>query len=182
MTADITGNKSRYEEVLAGLNLSELLADVDYEIIGTPPLGIDIADSDIDIACFSPTPDTLAQKLSTALVDYKDLSARTLSFPPYKTEVVSFTFMDWPIEFFIQDCPLKDQFGVRHFFLEKRLLSLLGSEFTQQLIRLKQQGMKTEPAFAKLLGITGDPYLNLLSLENLSDQKIKQLLPCSLQD
>jgi hypothetical protein len=181
LTGDATKKRTDYIEVLNCLGISELLADVDYEVIGTPPLGIDIADSDIDISCFSSAPDVLAQKLSTALINHKDLSQRTLSFPPYKTELVSFTFMEWPIEFFIQDRPLKDQFGVRHFLLERRLLSLLGSKFIQQLIRLKQQGMKTEPAFATLLGITGDPYINLLSLEDLSDQKIKQLLPCSLK-
>ncbi|WP_158090280.1 DUF4269 domain-containing protein [Kiloniella majae] len=181
MTGDTTKKRSSYTEVLKGLNISELLADVDYEVIGTPPLGIDIANSDIDIAFFSSAPDTLVRKLSAALGDHKDLSRRTLSFPPYKTELLSFVFMKWPIEFFIQNQPLAAQFGVRHFHLQRRLLALFGPTFTQQVIRLKQQGMKTEPAFAKLLGITGDPYLNLLSLEGLSDQKLKCLLPCSLR-
>ncbi|WP_417452423.1 DUF4269 domain-containing protein [Kiloniella sp.] len=180
MTGDTTRQRADYIEVLNCLALSKLLVGVNYEIIGTPPLSIDIADSDIDIACFSSAPGALAQRLSTALANHKDLSQRTLSFPPYKTELISFNFMGWPIEFFIQNRPLNEQFGVRHFLLEKRLLALFGTRFTQRVIELKQQGVKTEPAFAKLLGITGDPYLNLLSLENLPDQKIRRLFPPSL--
>ncbi|WP_299379084.1 DUF4269 domain-containing protein [uncultured Kiloniella sp.] len=180
MTGDTTKKKPGYDEALNCLGLSKLLGGVDYEIIGTPPLGIDIADSDIDIACFSSAPDALAQRLSTALANHTDLSQRTLSFPAYKTVLVSFNFMGWPIEFFIQNKLLNEQFGVRHFLLEKRLLALFGPRFTQRVIELKQQGVKTEPAFAKLLGITGDPYLNLLSLENLPDQKIRRLFPPSL--
>ena len=37
--------------------------------------------------------------------------------------------------------------------------------FRRQIIDLKKQGLKTEPAFAKLLALTGDPYVELLSFE-----------------
>jgi len=35
------------------------------------------------------------------------------------------------------------------------------------VIRLKEKGFSTEEAFCTLLGIEGDPYIELLKLENL---------------
>jgi hypothetical protein len=46
--------------------------------------------------------------------------------------------------------------------IEHRLLLKHGEAFKNKVIELKQNGLKTEPAFAKLLGIEGDPYEELL--------------------
>lgn len=50
--------------------------------------------------------------------------------------------------------------------IEHQILLKRGDDFKQQIIGLKLKGLKTEPAFAKLLGFKGDPYLALL---NFSD-------------
>ena len=42
--------------------------------------------------------------------------------------------------------------------VEYKLLKRLGETARQGIIELKRSGYKTEPAFAKLLRITGDPY------------------------
>jgi hypothetical protein len=47
---------------------------------------------------------------------------------------------------------------------EYRILLEKGEAFRSQIVELKRQGMKTEPAFALLLGLEGDPYLELLKL------------------
>ncbi|MOA62849.1 hypothetical protein D3C78_1883950 [compost metagenome] len=59
--------------------------------------------------------------------------------------------------------------------IEDRLLRLFGEKFKQYIIQLKSNGMKTEPAFAKALHIQGDPYLELLSLNNWTDAKLRGL-------
>ncbi|HRF37192.1 MAG TPA: DUF4269 domain-containing protein, partial [Saprospiraceae bacterium] len=58
------------------------------------------------------------------------------------------------------------QNAYRHLLIEARLLEERGPEFRQQIIELKQQGVKTEPAFARLLGLEGDAYEALLRLES----------------
>ena len=42
--------------------------------------------------------------------------------------------------------------------IEGRLLDLAGESFRHNVIELEQSGLKTEPAFARLLGLNGDPY------------------------
>ncbi len=51
---------------------------------------------------------------------------------------------------------------------EHAILKEKGKNFKQEIIKLKASGLKTEPAFAKLLGIEGDPYEELLKLNQNS--------------
>ncbi|MNO76159.1 hypothetical protein D3C76_672280 [compost metagenome] len=44
---------------------------------------------------------------------------------------------------------------------------LFYDHFRERIILLKTSGWKTEPAFAKALGLEGDPYEALLELEKL---------------
>ena len=48
---------------------------------------------------------------------------------------------------------------MQHLIIEEQ-----GEEFREQVIKLKLQGYKTEPAFAKLLGLKGDPYVAMLEV------------------
>ncbi|MGL5579695.1 MAG: DUF4269 domain-containing protein, partial [Cetobacterium sp.] len=49
-------------------------------------------------------------------------------------------------------------------------------KFRQKIIELKKDGMKTEPAFAFLLKLEGNPYDKILELENYSDYELIKLL------
>ncbi len=76
----------------------------------------------------------------------------------------AFTMGTYPIEFFIQPTPVRKQRAFRHLVAEYVLLTRHGEEFREQIRQLKSSGMKTEPAFAAVLGLRGDPYLALLEL------------------
>ncbi|MCZ4281257.1 DUF4269 domain-containing protein [Kiloniella laminariae] len=163
---------TNYLQVLDNLELSSVLSAHEYAVIGTPPLGIAIDNSDIDIACFANDPDDLSQLLCAEYGKYQGYHVKNFHSPPYTTHVLNFVAQGWEVEFFIQNQPLNQQYGVRHFHIEKRLLALFGPAFRQSVIALKKRGIKTEPAFAQLLGIKGDPYINLLELENYSDSQL----------
>jgi len=65
--------------------------------------------------------------------------------------------------------------GYRHMVIEARLIEILGKDFKNEIIALKKRGLKTEPAFAKQLGLKGNPYESLLELEEYYDDDLKNL-------
>jgi hypothetical protein len=61
--------------------------------------------------------------------------------------------------------------------IEGRLLCLGASvSLRERVVALRQAGLKTEPAFAKLLALAGDPYAALLELESQSAAQLTALL------
>ena len=82
---------------------------------------------------------------------------------------------NWPIEIFGQNITTTEQNGYLHMIIEDRLLNLFGKKLIEQIIQLKSQGMKTEPAFAKILKLEGDPYLKLLEFNNWTDDELRDL-------
>lgn len=80
-----------------------------------------------------------------------------------KCIVLSFILEDLPIEIFGQNKPTIQQKAYLHMIAEYRILKEKGEDFKQKIIQLKQQGMKTEPAFGLLLGLD-NPYEDLLKM------------------
>jgi len=60
--------------------------------------------------------------------------------------------------------------------VQSRLLELDDGRFRAAAITLKQSGLKTEPAFADLLGLAGDPYKAPLGLESMTEDDLRRLL------
>lgn len=83
--------------------------------------------------------------------------------------------MGWEIELFCQKIATDHQWGVRHFRVQARLLAL-GPDLKEAVMRLKREGLKTEPAFAKVLLLSGDPYVALLELESLGDAQLLEVI------
>lgn len=150
------------------------LARLKPMVIGTPPLGIDIETSDIDIAC---TADDLEQFKFDAIALFENeqsFEIGNIEGLPDAAVRAAFVSHDWEIELFCQALPIHEQWGVRHFLIEKRLLEILPS-LKSKVIDLKRSGQKTEPAFAAILKLEGDPYVAMLELERLSDEELASL-------
>ena len=60
--------------------------------------------------------------------------------------------------------------------IERRLLALAGPEFRTAIMQMRIKDIETEPAFAAMLELKGDPYRALLELEQLSDEQLARLL------
>lgn len=144
-------------------NIMISLLKFDPILVGTIPLDIDIDNSDLDIVCCYKDAKEFVMTVRRAFSDLKGLNIREQELPD--TVVANFQADVFEIEIFGQPIPTRQQLGYRHMVIEYKLLQEKGEDFRQQIIELKEHGYKTEPAFAKLLGLEGDAYQALLSLE-----------------
>ncbi|WP_439490947.1 DUF4269 domain-containing protein [Blastomonas fulva] len=167
--------RPHYLEALDRLGVLPELAAFDPHVVGTPPLGLDLPASDIDVVCFAPDPDGFTRAVWNAFGTHAEFRMwqRIAHDRPV---VASFAGAGWTIELFGQASPVSEQYGWRHFVVEQRLLALGTSVFRDAVMAQRSNGMKTEPAFAALLGLVGDPYQALLSLEACSDTDLTALL------
>ncbi len=131
-------------------------------LAGTIPLEIDIENSDLDILCYSQDSKAFKQTLIQHFADEKDFVLREIVLNGEPTILANFELMDFEIEIFGQNIPVKEQNGYKHMIIEHEILERESKDFKSKIVELKKQGYKTEPAFAKLLGLQGDPYIALL--------------------
>jgi hypothetical protein len=153
-------------EVLSDSKILTLLGNFDATLVGTFPIGIDIEGSDLDIACrFSDRTDF--ESTITSYFGKSDrFSIRRKRLDSGFAVIATFFFKGFEFEIFGQDIPVSQQHGYRHMILEHKILEREGEAFRREIIELRKSGVKTEPAFAKLLGIEGDPYIGLLEFES----------------
>lgn len=143
--------------------------------IGTPPLGLATEDSDIDIACTSPDFERFSAVVCDAFGQMEAFSVRQVDHLAASAAVASFNAMGWEVELFCQKLAIDCQWGGRHFRVEARLLAL-APHLKDAVMRLKRKRLKTEPAFAQVLSLPGDPYVALLELEHLEDAQLREVI------
>ena len=156
----------------------DILTDFDPVIVGTLPIGIDTATSDVDILCHVPDLEVFCTFVTMKLGTFDLFSCRHRPATMHvgTAVVVNFACDDLPIEIFATSCPSAEQYGFIHMLVEARILALMGDTFAQKVRALKQAGVKTEPAFAQVLGISGDPYIALAEMIDLTpDQLLARL-------
>lgn len=149
-------------EVLKEDRIMELLSDFDPILIGTIPINIDIENSDLDIICFWKNKAEFISEIHKAFGSKKDFRIWESKINQQESVVASFLTDIFEIEIFGQNIPTKEQNGYKHMIIEHQILEEKGEEFRQEILKLKRKGIKTEPAFAELLGLKGNPYVELL--------------------
>jgi hypothetical protein len=165
-----TRRQQRAYAVLQALNLWPTLVDFGPVLAGTIPLNIDIAGSDLDVLCEVALVETprfceLLQKHYGHRVGFQ---IRQQAIGGRASIVSSFRYRGQEIEIFAQAVPTVQQHGFRHLLVEAAVLEAGGEAWRRAVRRLKHQGLKTEPAFAALLQLPGNPYEALLELEGKS--------------
>jgi len=158
--------------------LMTYLAQYDPHIAGTPPLGLDLPTSDVDVLCCAHDYAAFATTLWSSYSNEADFSLRQWTTQG-RPVIGSFTAHDWRFEIFGHSKAVRHQQGWRHFVVERRLLTLAGAELQKAILDKRISGLKTEPAFALLLGLKGDPYRAILDLESHSDHELALLLAAS---
>lgn len=162
--------------LLQKLGLFAALSKYDPILVGTIPLDIDIASSDLDIICEVHNHALFVQRIEHLYGNQAAFSVARQPIGGLETVCVSFQVDGFMLEIFGQPQPVLLQNGYLHLLIEARLLALEGEPLRREIRRLKELGLKTEPAFATYLGLEGDPFAALLQLSAASDQELQQLL------
>lgn len=159
-----TGNTTQRKayEVLTAFRVFDLLQPFQPVLAGTIPLAIDIPGSDLDLICCWEDEAAFAEYLARHFGHFPDFQLSRKHIRQRPTILARFTAGDFPIEIFGQNRPAVEQEAVRHLLVEYAILQERGESFRQAVIDLKMAGMKTEPAFGRLLGMEGDGYEGLL--------------------
>jgi len=173
--ASIPHDRRSYEDALAECGVLGVLARFDPRVAGTPPLALDLPDSDIDVLCFAPDAHAFTDAVWHNFSKTAGFLAKQLVRLP-RPVVASFEVAGWQIEVYGEATPVDQQRGWRHFAIERRLLSLGGDRLRMAVLALRQHAMKTEPAFAAALRLSGDPYLSLLDLGEQDDGTLVSVL------
>lgn len=151
--------------ILSDNQILSKLKQFDPLLVGTIPINIDIENSDLDIICCFSDKQEFQKSITDSFSNEKSFTISEQTNLETLAIVANFFLDDFEIEIFGQSVPTKQQFAYRHLMVEYNLLNKHGEKFRQQIIELKRQGYKTEPAFALALGLIGDPYIELLKFE-----------------
>ncbi|MEH3111904.1 DUF4269 domain-containing protein [Pedobacter terrae] len=159
-----SGNEKQKKayQVLTDNKILEKLAPYQPILVGTIPINIDIENSDLDIICDVQDKVTFTEILTNYFQSEKGFKITKNS--TFKSIKANFFIDDFEFEIFGQAIPTIKQNAYRHMLIEYQLLLEKGEIFRQEIIALKKQGYKTEPAFAKLLEIEGNAYEELLKV------------------
>ena len=164
-----------YLDALAQSGLLEALAPFDPHVAGTPPLGLDLPESDIDVLCEVADGEAFTRAVWAHAGQFDGFAIRQWTGET-RPIIASFEVCGWPVEVFGDPRPVARQPGWRHFLVERRLLALGGDGFRAVVMEYRRRGLKTEPAFAAILGLDGDPYLALLELEAEPNSRLARRL------
>ena len=161
------GNQKQIQafEVLTKNNILSRISEFNPILVGTIPLNIAIENSDLDIICTWKDKQEFMEKLYFHFENENQFSIREALIDGAKTVVANFISDGFEIEIFGQNIPVEHQNGYRHMLIEHEILNAKGEDFRLEIIKLKEQGFKTEPAFATLLGLNGNPYEELLKFK-----------------
>ncbi|MGG6896196.1 DUF4269 domain-containing protein [Rhizobium sp. BR 315] len=167
--------RAQYQDAIERVGIAHHLSAWRWALAGTPPLGIAVESSDIDIVCHAGDDKVFAEKLWHAFSDNE--AFKLWQWTGAGRPVLSrFRAQGWVFEIFGSSVPIEDQRAMRHFEIERRLLDLGGARFRQAIIERRRAGQKTEPAFAALLGLGGNPYETMLEIGALTDKDLILLL------
>lgn len=156
-------------------HILEYLSPYNPVLVSTICVDLDIEGSDLDIICQHKRPDVFERHVKKRYETYPDFR-QWVRKSDFEGVVTCFHADDFEIEIFSSTLPVREQFAYRHLSMMDRILKTGGEDLRKKVKRLKMSGLKTEPSFAEILGLAGDPFTAFLELEKLSDSRLSQLV------
>jgi hypothetical protein len=158
-----TEKQKKAYKVLTENSVFEKLSSFSPVLTGTIPINVDTDESDLDIICHWIDKNVFARLIENYFSTCENFKLSERSVNNRETVVANFKMQEFKIEIFGQNRATNEQDAFRHMLIEHEILKRRGEDFRLEVVKLKKTGLKTEPAFAKLLDITGDPYTGLLN-------------------
>ena len=150
-------------EVLTKVSVLDVLKKYDATLVGTLPIDIFIESSDLDVICFAEDFKSFANDVIHHFGSQDSFEIFETKVKDMQTIIARFHAKGFDFEIFAQAIQVKEQAAYMHMVVEEKILRTKGDKFKEEIIALKKSGLKTEPAFTKLLNLDGDPYEVLLA-------------------
>lgn len=154
--------QQKVHQLLNDFQIIEQLENYNPLVVGTIPIEIDLDESDVDIILEANDSDELEKFLSDKFSHFQNFEIERRMSDKQNILICNFIIDQIPFEIYAENKPTHLQYGFLHMIKEFEILNQKGIRFKNEIIQLKKQGYKTEPAFAKLLGLIGNPYEELL--------------------
>ncbi|MCB0337372.1 MAG: DUF4269 domain-containing protein [Bdellovibrionales bacterium] len=159
---------------LQELSILERLKHFDPVLVSTVNLNIDIPESDLDIICEVRDAAAFTACCQQYFAGFSEFTSRESHFENFLAVVVSFQTELFEIEIFGAPIPVEQQPAYRHLVTFHRVLEICGEPLRIVVQKLKEAGLKTEPAFAEIFGLAGNPYEEVYSLDNMDEGALVQ--------
>ncbi|WP_273853049.1 DUF4269 domain-containing protein [Guptibacillus spartinae] len=130
-------------------------------LCGTIPLGVDVEGSDLDMIMEVMNLDEFEHKLKALYGNKQNFKMKRTTIRDKEVVKAKFVFNDFEFELLGQNEPVHHQNAYLHMMIEFQLLQMF-PDLQPKVLALRKQGYKTEPAFCKILEITGDSYSGLI--------------------
>ncbi|WP_353626542.1 DUF4269 domain-containing protein [Bacillus sp. JCM 19041] len=153
--------QKKMHNLLANLGIFMDLSPYKPILCGTIPLDISTASSDLDIIMDVRNFNQFKQTVDNLYSHFPHYHFQLKTVRGTLTAKANFFVQDKEIELFGQPHPVETQFAYLHMCIEYEILKQR-PVLKEKVIQYKESGMKTEPAFASLLGLKGDPYEALI--------------------
>jgi hypothetical protein len=144
--------------------IMDLLSEFQALLVGTYPIGINIENSDLDILCCWDNKEQYIKTMHELFGRKPDYMLQIKDINGEPSVIARFRIDGYAFEVFGQNIPTKQQDAFIHLLAEALILDQQDERFRQEVISLKKKGIKTEPAFAQLLELSGNPYEALKQL------------------
>ncbi|MCD7899157.1 MAG: DUF4269 domain-containing protein [Bacteroides sp.] len=159
-----TNDQQVVYNILKKNQIFTILKDFTPILAGTFPININIPGSDLDIICEFHNNEKFKEIILKYFSQMSQFTLLSYEVRNYDVLQANFILEGFEIEIFGQNRPVKEQNAYRHMIVEYLILQRKGKAFRQKILNLKLEGLKTEPAFAETLLLSGDPYQAILNL------------------
>ncbi len=169
--------RPKFAMLVTELNLFEIFKDKNPFIAGSIPLAIDVSGSEIDFLVSYQNGFDFKSKCTELFGGLPGFEMSQGHANGADYSLCRFNHHEIPFQIFSSVGSTYSQNGFLHFQIEEKLLKYGAINWHNDIINLKSSGLKTEPAFAKLINQDAvDPYLYLLELQKKSIRQLRETI------